>query len=140
MYTVPINKRVTNIYSSTSIDTHYTSAPFPYYSTSLLCENSFHYVVGTFPVGKGFDAAELQRSFMKVFKAAQAACINLVSLVGDGDTRLMQYDMAATRYRVPFISGSIPFHQGNSDARCVTSDEENEEQCKISYNKTAAPL
>ena len=38
-----------------------------------LCENSFHYSVGTFPLGKGFTAAELQFSFLKVVKVAKAA-------------------------------------------------------------------
>ena len=59
-----------------------------------LVERSFHYGLVTFPVGNYFNSVDLYRVYRRIADLAKGFGLNIISLVGDGDSRLrkMQYD------------------------------------------------
>lgn len=59
-----------------------------------LCESSFTYCLATHPVSKGFTAEKLRAAYQKIIRVAESCNVEIISLVGDGDSRLRSIQVA----------------------------------------------
>ena len=59
-----------------------------------LCESSFTYCIATHPVTKGFTGKELREAYHMILEIAKKIGVDVISLVGDGDSRLRSIQLA----------------------------------------------